>query len=66
MRYEVKAPPFITQCQYTIMGHDTSTLRGKVKAIKDNKTRVTDASFDHVDINEKAARKIADGLRENK
>lgn len=48
------------------MGHDASTLRGKVKAIQDNKVRVADVSFDHVDINEKAARKIADGLRENK
>lgn len=48
------------------MGHETSTLRGKVKAIQDNKTRVTDVSFDEVDINEKAARKIADGLRENR
>ena len=48
------------------MGHETSTLRGKVKAIKDNKAPMTEASFDHDDINEKAARKIADGLRENK
>jgi len=48
------------------MGQKTSTLQGKVKAIQDNKARVTDVSFDRVEINEKSARKIADGLRENK
>lgn len=48
------------------MGNDTSSLRSKVKAIQDNKTCEADVSFDHVEINEKAARKIADGLRENK
>jgi len=48
------------------MGQQTSTIQAKVKAIQDNKARVTDVSFDHVDISEKVARKIADGLRENK
>lgn len=59
-------PKYIDHNSTGDMGHDTSTLQGKVKAIRDNKTRMTDVSFDQVDINEKFARKIADGLRENK
>ena len=48
------------------MGQKASTIQTKVKAIQDNKARVTDVSFDQVVITEKVARKIADGLRENK
>jgi len=67
IKQNINAPPVNQLDQLTaVMGQKTSTIQTKVKAIQGNKARVTEVSFDRVVITEKIARKIADGLRENK